>query len=218
MMARASRKLAISHLAQHAAQRLPGHDDAELLENPLTKIDDSPAHDPMNRRDRPAFQDRRQRRAMLAVQPRPLPWGLAVDQSVGPLRVELEHPVANDLKRHAADLGRLAARGPVVDRRKRQQSPRLRPVLRPFRRRAQRTRVKVTPKPNRRRHREPPAVRNGRIRIQAIRESHVESASTGLGITLTKVSLCAASGRSRWRIIVSGVAERNPPSGNRVGS
>jgi len=31
MMARASRKLAIAHLAQRAAQRLPGDDDPELL-------------------------------------------------------------------------------------------------------------------------------------------------------------------------------------------
>jgi hypothetical protein len=67
----------------------------------------------------------------------------------------LSTPVASDLQPHAAaDLGRLAARGAVVDRSKRQQSARLRPVLRPFRRRAQRATVKVTPKPNRRRHRE----------------------------------------------------------------
>jgi xanthine/CO dehydrogenase XdhC/CoxF family maturation factor len=48
MMARASRELAISHLAQHAAQRLLGDSDTELLENPLAEIDDPPAHDPMN--------------------------------------------------------------------------------------------------------------------------------------------------------------------------
>ena len=32
MMARASRKLAITHLAEHPAQRLLGDDDAEFLE------------------------------------------------------------------------------------------------------------------------------------------------------------------------------------------
>jgi hypothetical protein len=61
-MAGASRKLAIAHLAQHAAQRLLGDDDAEFLENPLPEIDDPPAHDPMNRRDRPALDERRERR------------------------------------------------------------------------------------------------------------------------------------------------------------
>ena len=62
-MAGASRKLAIAHLAQHAAECLLGDDDAEFLENPLPEIDDPPAHDPMNRRDRPALDDRRERRA-----------------------------------------------------------------------------------------------------------------------------------------------------------
>ena len=46
VMARASRELAIIHLAQHAAQRLLGDDDAEFLENPLAEIDDPPTHDP----------------------------------------------------------------------------------------------------------------------------------------------------------------------------
>ena len=63
VMAGASRKLAIAHLAQHAAECLLGDDDAEFLENPLPEIDDPPAHDPMNRRDRPALDDRRERRA-----------------------------------------------------------------------------------------------------------------------------------------------------------
>ena len=97
-MARASRKLAIAHLAQHAAERLLGDDDAEFLENPLAEIDDPPAHDPMNRRDRPALDDRRQRRPMLVVQPRRLPRRLAVDQAVRTMRVEPDHPVANDLQ------------------------------------------------------------------------------------------------------------------------
>jgi hypothetical protein len=105
-----------SHLAQHAAQRLLGDGDTELLENPLAKIDDSPAHDPMNRRDRSVLQDRRQRRQMLVVQPRRLPFGLAIDQPVGTMRVEPEHPVADNLQPDAADPRRLSARGPVVDR------------------------------------------------------------------------------------------------------
>jgi hypothetical protein len=69
-MAGASRKLAIAHLAQHAAECLLGDDDAEFLENPLPKIDDPPTHDPMNRRDRPALDERRERRAMRLVESR----------------------------------------------------------------------------------------------------------------------------------------------------
>ena len=88
-MAGASRKLAIAHLAEHAAECLLGDDDAEFLENPLAQIDDPPTHDPVNRRDRPALDDRRERRAMRLVEPRLLPRRLAVDQAVRPLRVEL---------------------------------------------------------------------------------------------------------------------------------
>ena len=73
VLAGASRKLAIAHLAQHAAECLLGDDDAEFLENPLPEIDDPPAHDPMNRRDRPALDDRRERRAIRLVEPRLLP-------------------------------------------------------------------------------------------------------------------------------------------------
>src|SRR5277367_2552021 len=140
-MARASRELAITHGAQFAAQRLLGDDDTEFLENPLAEIDDPPAHDPVNRRDWAALDDRGERGAMRAVQPRRLPWRLAVDQAVRALRVELDHPVANDLQPDAPDLRRLSARGAVVNRRKSQQSARLRPVLRPFRRRPQPTRA-----------------------------------------------------------------------------
>ena len=88
-MAGASRKLAIAHLAQHAAECLLGDDDAEFLENPLPEIDDPPTHDPVNRWDRPALDNRRQPRPMRLVEPRRLPRRLAVDQAVRPLRVNL---------------------------------------------------------------------------------------------------------------------------------
>ena len=45
MMARTRRELAITHGAQFPAQRLLGHDDPELLEDPLAEIDDPPPDD-----------------------------------------------------------------------------------------------------------------------------------------------------------------------------
>src|SRR5687768_4091625 len=54
---------------------------------------------------------------------------LAVDEPVRSVRVELEHPVAHDLQRHAADPRRLGARGALIDRRQRQKPPRLGSVL-----------------------------------------------------------------------------------------
>jgi len=113
MMARASRELAVTHGAQLAAQRLLGDDDTEFFPYPLAEIDDSPANDAVSGRDRTALDDRGQRSPMHIVQPRRLSGRLSIDQAVRPVSVELENPIANDLERHAADLGRLAAGGPL---------------------------------------------------------------------------------------------------------
>lgn len=115
-MARASRKFAIAHLADHAAGRMLGDNDAEFLENPLARIDDPPAHGSMNRRDRPALEESSQRRPMLLVQPRRLPRRLAIDQAFATLRIEPDHPVANDLQSDAANLRRLGTARVVVNR------------------------------------------------------------------------------------------------------
>ena len=49
---------------------------------------------------------------MHVVQPRRLPRRLAINQAVRALRVELDHPVANDLQPDAPDLRRLSALAP----------------------------------------------------------------------------------------------------------
>src|ERR1700734_899062 len=154
-MARASRELAITHLAQHPAQRLLGDDDAEFLENPLAEIDDTPAHDPVNRWNWAALDDRGERRPMRVVKPGWLSRRLAVDQALRPLGVELQHPVANDLERHPADPGRLRAPRAFVNRRQSQKPPRLRPVLRSPCRRPHHLRIKISPERNG--HGEPPS-------------------------------------------------------------
>jgi hypothetical protein len=98
------RELTISHGAQFPAQCLLGDDDAEFLEDPLTEVDDPPAHDAMHGRDRAAREYRRERGAVRAVQTRRLSGRLAINQPFRPMGVELQHPIANDLKRHPADL------------------------------------------------------------------------------------------------------------------
>src|SRR5260370_17911514 len=149
-----SRKLAITHGAQLAAQRLLGDNDAEFLENPLAEIDDPPAHDPMNGWNRAALDDRSERRPMRVVQPGRLSGPLAVDQPFRSAGVELHHPVANDLQRHPADLRRLRACRAVVNRRQPQNPPPLRPILRSLGRGPHHLRVKIAPKRNG--HGEPP--------------------------------------------------------------
>ena len=70
------------------------------------------------------------------AQPRRPAGRLAVDQAIGPLVVELHHPVANDLQGHPADLGRLGPRPAVVDRGQGKKPARLRRILRSLRRRS----------------------------------------------------------------------------------
>src|SRR3981081_1024314 len=107
MVTRASGELAIAHRPQLAAQGLLRDREPELFENPLAKIDQPPAHDAVHRWHRPALDDLRERRPVCVVSPRRLPGRLAIAQPFGPTGVDLPHPVANDLKGHAADLGRL---------------------------------------------------------------------------------------------------------------
>src|SRR5690242_95617 len=124
-MAGARRQLAIAHRTQLAAERLLGDADPKLVPQPLAEIDDAPAHDAVHRRHRPALDRRCQRRPMSFVQTRRLTRRLAVDQPVRAIRVELQHPVPDDLSRHPANLCGLGTRRPVIDGRERQQSAHL---------------------------------------------------------------------------------------------
>jgi hypothetical protein len=53
---------------------------------------------------------------MLVLHERPLAWRLAIEETVRTIRVQAQNPVTNDLRRYAADLGRLATRRSVVNR------------------------------------------------------------------------------------------------------
>ena len=110
----------------------------------------------MHRGDRSGLDHRCQRCAVGVVQARRLARRLAVDQIVGPGLIELHHSVADDLKRHAPDPGRLGPGCPVIDRRERQKTTRMRSMLAPPRRRTQRRSIKIGSKGKR--HGEPPAV------------------------------------------------------------
>jgi hypothetical protein len=101
MMARAGREFAVAHGARFPAERLLGDRDPELLVQPLTKIDDPPAHDAVDRWRRPALDRRSQGGPVRVIEPGRLARRLAVDETIRPVRVELQHPVADDLKRHA---------------------------------------------------------------------------------------------------------------------
>jgi hypothetical protein len=168
MMTRARRELAEPHGAQLPAQGLLAQRDAKLLEDPLHEIDQPPAHDAMNRRDRPAFDDAPQGIAMRLLELRWPSRDLAVDEPLSAFGVELHHPVAHDLARHAAGLGSLGARAAIIDDGQGEQSARLSAVLGPARQPAQSGRVKIAAKRNG--HGKPPGSPH-RFRNTPIRES-----------------------------------------------
>jgi hypothetical protein len=60
---------------------------------------------------------------VLLVEPRRGARRSAGEEALRSPGVEAQHPIAHDLQRHTADLSRLGARGPIVDRRQRQKTP-----------------------------------------------------------------------------------------------
>ena len=95
-------------------------------------IDQPPAHDTVDRRDRAAPDHPHSRLVLHIIEPRGLTSRLAVDQSNRPKSIELDDPVPNDLRRHAAKLRWLGAGRPIVNGRQRQKPPSLRTILRSF--------------------------------------------------------------------------------------
>jgi len=74
------------------------------------------------------------------------PRRLAVQETIGPSRVESDHPVPDDLKTNPADFRRLGAPRAVVDCSKRQQAPSLRAIFRFLRQTPQPKRVEIASK------------------------------------------------------------------------
>ena len=91
MMAGSCRELAVAHRAKLPAQRLFGDRDAELLVDPLRKIDQPPAHHTVDRRDPAALDHPHNRLALHIIELRGLTWRFAVKQAGSPPRIEPHH-------------------------------------------------------------------------------------------------------------------------------
>ena len=85
MVTRPGGELAIAQRAQFAAQRLPRDSDTELLPQPLTEIDQPPAHHAMNGGYRTALDGCRLCCAVFRVQPGRWTRSLAINQPLRPL-------------------------------------------------------------------------------------------------------------------------------------
>src|SRR5947207_11133137 len=182
-MPRPGRQLAQLQGAQFTAQRLLADRNAKFVEHPLCEVDQPPAHHAMNRRDRTALDDLQQRLPMRLGEQRRVARCLAVYQARRPLSVECQHPVAHRLQPNAADLRRFGSRPAIVDRRQRQQAPRLIGILRPLRQLAQSRGVVIPSNPNRSSHGKPPPVCHGESHPPRFENPPRESPSWGLGIS-----------------------------------
>ncbi len=97
-MARSRGEIAIAHGAQFLAQRRHGDREAELLEYPLREIDQPPAHDTVDRRDRTALNQPGERRRKRVVQNCLLTRRLPIDKSIRAVCVKAFHPIPNNLR------------------------------------------------------------------------------------------------------------------------
>jgi hypothetical protein len=154
----------------------------ELVVKPLDQVDQAPANDTMDRRDRSALDHRSQRLALSIIEPGPGAGGLLVDQPGRPRGVEAQHPVPHHLERYPTEARRVAATTAVVDRRQRQQTPRLIGVIRPLRKPAQRRPVIVLSKRDWRGHGKPPVVCHGESQNRPRGNPQDESQSARAGI------------------------------------
>lgn len=114
---KAGRQLAESHRLQFAPHCRLVQRDAEFLEDPLHQILQPPAHDAVDRRDRPVIHLFGQCLTLSGIQLRRLPRNLAVNQSVRALRVEAQNPVLNDLQPDPTQFSRRSPAASIADRR-----------------------------------------------------------------------------------------------------
>jgi hypothetical protein len=84
--------------AQFATQDLFGDREAVVIEHPLREVDQSPAHDPMDRRDRAGLDHRDERTPLVVIELRGMPGRLAVDEAIRSPQIRPEHPIADGLE------------------------------------------------------------------------------------------------------------------------
>ena len=116
---------------------------------PMDQVDQPPANNAMDRRDRTALDHFDKRPPLGIVEPRPFPRRLAVEQTVGTARIEAHHPVTHNLQAHPADPRGRTAAAADVNLGQCQQTARLIRALRSGRQSPQGCAVKIFPRPDR---------------------------------------------------------------------
>ena len=179
------RQLAIAKPTQFTAERVDADRDAKFLPHPLRQIHQPPTHNTMDGRDRAALDQSHQRTTLCVVQPRCCSRRSAVDQPVGAIGIETDHPIPDDLQTDTADPSRIATRPSLVNDGQSQEPPRLVGITRLACQTAQIINVKVSSKRNRCGHVEHPAVQHRKNHISLRVGKPRESTSARFGIIPT---------------------------------
>ena len=87
----------------------------KLVVKPLDQVDQPPAHNPMNRRDRPALDCVNKGMTLRIIEPRPGAGSLAVKQAIRASFIEPNHPVPHDLQAHTTDPRRRSPATAIVN-------------------------------------------------------------------------------------------------------
>lgn len=145
MVARSRGEVLVAQLLQLAADGGLIERDREFVRELLDKINQAPAHDPMDRWDRSAFDHIYQRLALRTVKPGTGARRLAVQQAIGATRIEPEDPVSHDLKSDPANPSRGCLAATVANLGQCKKPSRLARALRSPRQSAQRGAVKLIP-------------------------------------------------------------------------
>ena len=106
MMAGPRRELDIAQLLH-----LPPHGrfierHRKLVVKPLDQVDQTPAHNPMDRRYRPALDCVNKGMTLRIIEPGPVAGSLAIMQAIRASSIGPNHPVPHDLQAHTTDLRR----------------------------------------------------------------------------------------------------------------
>ena len=120
MVARARRQLAVSHRAQLAAQRLGADRHRELVPDPLRRSTSRQRTTPCDAGIGPLSTAAASAARWVASSRGRPPGGFAVDQAIGSVAVEPQHPVPHRLQADAADPRRFAPAATVINHRQRQ--------------------------------------------------------------------------------------------------
>ena len=146
MVAGPRRELDITQLLQLAPHCGCIERHRKYIVKPLDQIDQPPAHNPTDRRERTAFDHLYKRPSLCINKPGPGPQSLSIKQAPRTAGIEPHHPVPHDLQTYPADPRSCCSAAAIVYLGQCQKSPSLVRVLRCTRQSSQRCPVKSSRK------------------------------------------------------------------------